>query len=58
VQRHPWKGTASCEAATAYRNELPLRFAREARNLEDLTGWAHSDVAARMEATGQPLEVK
>jgi len=58
VQRHPWKGTASCEAATAYRNELPLRFAREARNLEDLTGWSHSDVAARMEATGQTLEVK
>lgn len=58
VQRHPWKGTAECKAATAYRNELPLRFAREARNLEDLTGWSHSEVAARMEATGQPLEVK
>jgi len=58
VQHHPWNGTAECKAATAYRNELPLRFAREARNLEDLTGWAHKDVAARMEATGQPLEAR
>jgi len=55
VQHHPWTGTTDCKAATAYRSELPLRFAREARNLEDLTGWAHRDVAARMEATGQPL---
>jgi hypothetical protein len=58
VQRHPWKGTAVCEAASTYRNELPARFAREARNLEDLTGWTHKDVAARMEATGQPLTMK
>jgi hypothetical protein len=58
VQRHPWKGTAVCQAASTYRSELPARYAREARNLEDLTGWAHQDVAARMAATGQPLEVK
>jgi hypothetical protein len=58
VQHHPWNGTAECKAATVYRSELPLRFAREARNLEDLTGWAHKDIAVRMEATGQPLEVR
>ena len=58
VQHHPWPGRAVCEAARIYRSALASRHAREAKNLEDLTGWAHKDVAARMEATGQPLPVK
>jgi len=58
VQHHPWPGRAVCEAARIYRSALASRHAREAKNLEDLTGWAHKDVAARMEATGQPLLVK
>jgi hypothetical protein len=58
VQRHPWQGKAECEAASVYRGALPSRHAREAKNLEDLTGWAHKEVAARMEATGEPLPVK
>jgi hypothetical protein len=56
VQHHPWQGSATCDRANAYRKELPARFAREARNLEDLTGWAHSDVAGRMATTGQALK--
>jgi len=58
VLNHPWKGTASCEAATVYRKELSARYAKEAENLEDLTGWAHQDVAARMAASGETLETK
>jgi len=56
VLRHPWQGEASCLAAHTYRAELPIRFAREATNLVALTGWARSEVEARMENTGQPLD--
>jgi hypothetical protein len=58
VQRHPWQGSASCEAATTYRSELPVRFSKEAKNLQDLTGWTHKDIEARMAQTGQPLPGK
>ncbi len=57
VQRHPWHGQSSCEAAKNYSSGLPARFALEARNLEDLTGWTHKDIEARMAQTGQPLQV-
>ena len=26
IQHHPWKGNASCEAAYAYRQSLPIRL--------------------------------
>jgi hypothetical protein len=58
VQRHPWRGQASCEAAKRYTAELPARFAVEAKNLEDLTGWNRTDIEARMAQTGQPLMAK
>ena len=59
VQRHPWRGQASCEAAErAIPPGLPARFALEAKNLEDLTGWTRKDIEARMAQTGQPLQVK
>jgi hypothetical protein len=58
VQHHPWAGSATCDRAQTYRDALPGRFAREARNLEDLTGWSHSDVAGRMATTGQALTGK
>jgi hypothetical protein len=58
VQHHPWKGDSSCKAATEYRQSLPVRFGQEAKNLEDLTGWSHTDVAGRMAMTGQQLTVK
>jgi hypothetical protein len=58
VQHHPWNGKSSCEAANAYRQSLQVRFAQEAKNLEDLTGWSHTDVAGRMAMTGQQLQTK
>ena len=58
VQRHPWHGQSSCDAAASYRKELPARFALEAKNLENLTGWTRGDIEARMSQTGQPLAVK
>jgi hypothetical protein len=58
VQRHPWHGQASCEAAKSYTAKLPARFAVEAQTLEDLTGWTRKDIEARMAQTGQPLRAK
>jgi hypothetical protein len=58
VQHHPWQGKASCDRADTYRKTLPGRFAREAKNLEDLTGWARGDIEGRMAITGQPLRAK
>jgi hypothetical protein len=56
VQRYPWQGKDSCEAAKTYLSELPARFALEAKNLEDLTGWNRTDIARRMALTGQRLD--
>ena len=58
VLRHPWRGTASCPAAEAYRAALPARFRQEAANLSGLTGWDAKDIAARMEAAGQGTKGK
>jgi hypothetical protein len=54
VLRHPWKGTASCPAADAYRSSLPARFKQEAQNLAGLTGWDAKEIATRMEAASPP----
>jgi hypothetical protein len=56
VQHHPWQGPSSCAAATSYRSELPARFAKEAKNLEELTGWNRTDIVGRMALTGQELK--
>jgi hypothetical protein len=56
VLRHPWQGNASCPAAQAYRRELSMRFAREAANLVELTGWARNEVESEMESAGQSLK--
>jgi hypothetical protein len=56
VLRHPWQGNASCPAAQAYRVGLPLRFAKEAANLMELTGWARNEVEVKMENAGQSLK--
>jgi hypothetical protein len=58
VQHHPWQGPSSCAAATSYRSELPARFAQEAQNLENLTGWNRTDIVGRMALTGQALQGK
>jgi hypothetical protein len=53
VLRHPFKGTASCDAGKQYRAGLPNRFRQEARNLADITGWSRQQIEARMEQNGQ-----
>jgi hypothetical protein len=56
IQHHPWKGEASCAAAATYRQSLPIRFAGEAKNLAELTGWARKDIEARMAQTGEAVK--
>ena len=58
VLRHPFKGAATCEAATKYQAGLPARFKQEARNLAGLTGWKESEIEARMEAAGQSTNAR
>ena len=55
ILQHPWRGTASCDAADSYRASLPARFRQEAHNLADLTGWAQAEIETRMEVAGQSL---
>jgi hypothetical protein len=55
VMNHPWQGTASCAAATKYRETLPARFQQEAKNLADLTGWPRQDIEARMRQGGEAV---
>jgi hypothetical protein len=50
VLRHAWKGDESCEAATRYRSEQPLRREREAQNLAAITGWDLNDIRRTMNA--------
>jgi hypothetical protein len=42
--------------AQAYRVALPIRFASEAANLVELTGWPPNEVEAKMENAGQSLK--
>ncbi|MBO0756291.1 MAG: DUF2330 domain-containing protein [Bradyrhizobiaceae bacterium] len=53
VLRHPWKGTEICTAAEDYRKSLPVRYARQAKDLASLTGWSPHDIAKRMTEMGQ-----
>lgn len=44
VLRHAWTGTATCDAAEAYRRELVQRRERDAQTLASLTGWSIEDI--------------
>jgi hypothetical protein len=48
VLRHDWTGSATCEAATQYRRQLPARHEQEAQNLASLTGWDISQIRGAM----------
>ncbi|MEA2558731.1 MAG: hypothetical protein QOH06_235 [Acidobacteriota bacterium] len=48
ILRHPWKGDDRCEAAQAYRRELPKRMERDAQTLASLTGWDIQKIRGRM----------
>jgi hypothetical protein len=39
ILRHEWKGSATCDGAERYQQELPQRRERQAQNLSALTGW-------------------
>jgi len=58
VLRHPWTGSADCDAAKAYRNGLVARQQKEAANLASLTGWDIDKIRARIKSppadAGQP----
>jgi len=56
VMRHPWEGSASCEAADRYRVELRERQQREAKTLAKLTGWRLADIRAEMKLPKRPEE--
>ena len=48
ILRHPWNGNERCEAAQAYRRDLPKRFEKEAQTLASLTGWNIQRIRSRM----------
>ncbi|TMJ80333.1 MAG: DUF2330 domain-containing protein, partial [Alphaproteobacteria bacterium] len=48
IIRHPWRGTSSCTAASAYREQLPVRHRQEAETLASLTGWDMARIHKRM----------
>lgn len=48
VQRHAWKGEASCPALASYRRELAERREREAQTLASLTGWDLNEIRTKM----------
>jgi len=48
ILRHPWTGTDRCDAATAYRRELPRKMDAQAVNLARLTGWDVNKIRGRM----------
>lgn len=49
IIRHPWKGTATCEAATRYlQSTLPDRQNNEAKRLANLTGRDVNHIRQRM----------
>lgn len=56
VLRHPWRGDSKCEAADAYKGELPKRFEKEAQTLASLTGWDIDDIRKKMGDSGQSFE--
>jgi hypothetical protein len=53
VLRHPWTGTATCEAARSYRQNLQQRREREAQTVAALTGWPINDVRKKMGRQGR-----
>lgn len=48
ILRHPWTGNDRCEAAQAYRRELPKKMDAQAVNLARLTGWDVNKIRGRM----------
>jgi|SRR5580658_496894 Na+-translocating ferredoxin:NAD+ oxidoreductase RnfD subunit len=56
--KHPWIGASRCRAGDTYLRSLPPRFTAEADNLVRLTGWNAQVVHDKMQANGQPFDIK
>ncbi|MFN7963748.1 MAG: DUF2330 domain-containing protein [Thermoanaerobaculia bacterium] len=54
ILRHPWTGSARCEAADQYRRSLRDRFEKEAQTLANLTGWDINDIRNRLKIPPRP----
>ncbi|MBK5258230.1 MAG: DUF2330 domain-containing protein [Thermoanaerobaculia bacterium] len=52
ILRHPWTGSADCEAARQYKESLPARFEKEASTLAHITGWRMVDIRRKMNIRG------
>jgi hypothetical protein len=50
---YTWIQQAACPAGDEYRKSLRIRFAEEANNLSDLTGWPIADIKTRMDKEGE-----
>lgn len=58
VLRHPWTGDDSCDAASAYRDQLKERWEKEAQTLANLTAWAITDIRAKQPTPADMPEPK
>jgi hypothetical protein len=54
VLRHPWTGTATCDATAAYRQSVWDRQQQEAQRLASLTGWQLATIRTKMGLGGRP----
>jgi hypothetical protein len=54
VLRHPWTGTATCDATAAYRQSVWDRQQQEAQRLASLTGWSLANVRTKMNLGDRP----
>ncbi|PTA66836.1 DUF2330 domain-containing protein [Deinococcus arcticus] len=52
ILRHPYKGSANCQAMNTYRADLKRRAEAQAQTLANLTGWDINHIRRRM-AQGQ-----
>ncbi len=58
ILRHPWVGTADCDAVREYRKTLLSRQRQEARTLANLTGWELEQINAKMEIAALETRVE
>lgn len=58
AMHHPFTGPSSCRAGDDYVRALPDRYAREAENLADLTGWKLAEIRRKMAETGEDSRIR
>jgi hypothetical protein len=54
VLRHPFTGTAACDAAATYRRSVWDRQQQEAQRLASLTGWSLAEIRTKMRLGDPP----